>query len=230
MNNLKCTAVLCIILGMFPVVAHGSDIPERILQTERIEWTWSDRPDTPDPNLPNVLLEGDSITRNYYEPVQALLKGKANVYLFATSLSVGDPRLSGQIRDYLTGRPLHFAVIHMNNGLHGHQYTAGDFKAYYPELMSPIKNLAPQAKCIVATATPVRKDSPDSPTNIQINARNTIAAAYATQYACALDDQHSLMMQHQDLHSDDVHFGPEGAAIQAQQVAALIATMLSERP
>jgi hypothetical protein len=38
------------------------------------------------------------------------------------------------------------------------------------------------------------------------------------------------MMQHQDLHSDDVHFGPEGAAIQAQQVAALIATMLSERP
>jgi len=226
MNRLKCAAVLCIILGAVPVVAHGSNIPERTLQTEKIEWTWSDRPDQTDPRLPNVLLEGDSITRNYYEPVQTLLKGKANVYLFATSLSVGDPRLASQIRDYLTGRPLVFAVIHLNNGMHGPQYSSEEFKAYYPEILSPMKDLAPHAKCIVATTTPVRKDSPGSPTNIQINARNAIAAAYATQFSCTLDDQHQLMMQHQDLHSDDVHFGPEGAAIQAQQVAATIEALL----
>jgi len=197
-----------------------------MLQHEKIEWTWSDKPDQPDPKLPNVLLEGDSITRNYYEAVQTLLKGKANVYLFATSLGVGDPRLAGQIRDYLTGRSLAFTVIHLNNGMHGAQYTAAEFQTYYPELIAPVKALAPQAKCIVATTTPVRKESPDYPTNSQIDVRNTIAAAYAIQDACALDDQHRLMMQHQDLHSDDVHFGPEGAAIQAKQVAAAIEALL----
>jgi len=205
------------------------DAPVRTVQHEKIEWTWSDRPDQPDPRLPNVLLEGDSITRNYYEPVQALLKGKANVYLFATSLSVGDPRLAGQIKDYLAARPLAFAVIHVNNGMHGAGYSAQDFSAYYPELMSPLKSLDPQAKCIVATTTPVRKDMADYPTNAEIDRRNTTAAAYAIKYSCALDDQHSLMIQHQDLHSDDVHFGPQGAAIQAQKVAAMIEAMLSER-
>lgn len=226
MNIINRAAFICFILGAFPAAAHASNIPARTLQHEKIEWTWSDRPEQPDPRLPNVLLEGDSITRNYYEAAQTLLKGKANVYLFATSLSVGDPRLPGQIRDYLTGRPLEFSVIHLNNGMHGAQYTAAEFKSYYLELMSPIKNLAPQAKCIVATTTPVRKESPDYPTNSQIDARNTIAAAYAIQDACALDDQHRLMMQHQDLHSDDVHFGPDGAAIQAKQVAAAIEALL----
>jgi len=213
---------------MVPVVAQASGIPARTLQHEKIEWTWSDRPEQPDPRLPNILLEGDSITRNYYDQVQNLLRGKANVYLFATSLSVGDPRLGGQIRDYLSARPLKFAVIHLNNGMHGDQYTNDEYQTYYPELLSPIKSLAPQAKCVVATTTPVLKDSPESPTNLQINARNTIATAYAMQVACALDDQHRLMMQHQDLHSDNVHFGPAGAAIQAQQVAASIEAMLSE--
>jgi len=32
-----------------------------------------------DPNLPNVLLIGDSISQSYTGPVSALLKGKANV-------------------------------------------------------------------------------------------------------------------------------------------------------
>jgi len=226
MNSLKCVGVILIILGGAPAAANASDGSVRTLQHEKIEWTWSDRPDQPDPQLPNVLLEGDSITRNYYEPVQTLLKGQANVYLFATSLSAGDPRLAGQIRDYLTGRPITFSIIHLNNGMHGADYTIKDFSAYYRELMSPIKGLAPQAKCIVATTTPVRKDLPDYPTNTEIDQRNAAAIAYATEFSCALDDQHGLMMRHQDLHSDDVHFGPEGSAIQARQVAASIEALL----
>jgi len=227
MNRLSRAGVLCLIFCALPALAQAADLSQRPLQHEKIEWTWSDRPDQPDPRLPNVLLEGDSITRNYYDAVEKILRGKANVYLFATSLSVGDPRLEGQIRDYLTDRPLHFAVIHVNNGMHGQQYSAEDFKAHYPELMAPIKDLAPQAKCVVATTTPVRKESPDYPTNAQIIQRNATAAVYAAQYSCKLDDQYALMRRHQDLHSDDVHFGPEGAALQAQQVAASIEPLLS---
>src|ERR1700730_11764980 len=57
---------------------------------EEIEWTWEVRPSHPDPKLPNVLLLGDSITRAYYPGVLHGLDGHANVYLLATSASVGD--------------------------------------------------------------------------------------------------------------------------------------------
>jgi hypothetical protein len=65
--------------------------------TEKIEWTWTDRPDTPSTAPPNVLLVGDSITRAYYPEVAKQLSGEANVYLFATSASSGDPRLPQQL-------------------------------------------------------------------------------------------------------------------------------------
>ena len=76
-----------------PVSAHVS-IPEEI------EWTWEVRPPHPDPKLPNVLLLGDSLSRNYFPQVTRDLAGVANVYLMASSTSVGDPRLPHQIREF----------------------------------------------------------------------------------------------------------------------------------
>jgi hypothetical protein len=58
------------------------------------------RPYNPDAVLPNVLLLGDSITRAYYSTVSGQLAGVANVYLFATSASVGDPRLTNQVAEF----------------------------------------------------------------------------------------------------------------------------------
>src|SRR5437667_8748372 len=58
---------------------------------EEIEWTWEVRSQLADPKLPNVLLLGDSITRNYFPQVTKDLRGVANVYLLASSTSVGDP-------------------------------------------------------------------------------------------------------------------------------------------
>ncbi len=42
---------------------------------EEIEWTWEVRPQVADPKLPNVLLLGDSITRNYFPQVTRDLGG-----------------------------------------------------------------------------------------------------------------------------------------------------------
>jgi hypothetical protein len=61
----------------------------RLPITEKIEWTWTDRPEAPVAGLPNVLLVGDSITRAYYPAVAKDLAGVANVYLFATSAPAG---------------------------------------------------------------------------------------------------------------------------------------------
>src|ERR1700721_2287786 len=67
---------------------------------EEIEWTWGGPPPHPDPKLPNVLLLGDSLSRNYFPEVTKDLAGTANVYLMASSTSVGDPRLPREIREF----------------------------------------------------------------------------------------------------------------------------------
>src|SRR4029077_16283596 len=40
---------------------------------EEIEWTWEVRPEVTNPKLPNVLLIGDSITRNCFPQVNTAL-------------------------------------------------------------------------------------------------------------------------------------------------------------
>jgi hypothetical protein len=197
--------------------------------TEKIEWTWSDRPETPNPSLPCVLLEGDSITRGYYPAVQDQLKGIANVYLFATSASSGDPRLPGQLHDYLAMIAVQFAVIHFNNGMHGWGYTEPQYAASLPAMVSALRTAQPQARLIWASTTPVLRDSTNGEsTNARLDARNRLAAALMAARSIPLDDQHALMLAHPDLHDGDVHFTTEGSALQATQVASTIRDALAK--
>ncbi|MGC2497047.1 MAG: SGNH/GDSL hydrolase family protein, partial [Acidobacteriaceae bacterium] len=77
---------------------------------EEIEWTWEVRPPHPDPQLPDVLLLGDSISRNYFPEVRKDLIGVANVYLMASSTCVGDPRMEHQIAEFATMEGVRFSV------------------------------------------------------------------------------------------------------------------------
>jgi len=203
-----------------PAVAQTPSI------TEKVEWTWADRPEHPDPALPNVLLIGDSITRAYYAETSRLLAGHANCYLFATSASSGDPRLPRQISELTEIFPSNFAVIHFNNGMHGWGYTERQFSDGLPSLLTSVEKLSPSAKLIWATITPVRKATNAGATNERVDTRNQLALPLMQQQHIAIDDQHALMLQHQDLHQDDVHFTPAGSAIQAAQVAQTILKLL----
>jgi lysophospholipase L1-like esterase len=197
--------------------------------TEKIEWTYTDRPEAPDTALPNVLLVGDSITRAYYAATAKALQGKANVYYFATSVSVGDERLMPQLAEYFRMIGVRFDVVHVNNGMHGWGYTEDEYRRYFPELVRGVKAGAPHAKLVWATTTPVRKDKDGGATNARIDARNAIAAEIVKNDGFATDDQHALMAMHQDLHSDDVHFTPEGAEMQGGQVAESVVKFLPVR-
>jgi hypothetical protein len=197
--------------------------------SEKIEWTYTDRPEAPVAALPNVLMVGDSITRAYYPEVAKALEGKANVYYFATSCSVGDERLRPQLAEYFKMIGVRFSVVHFNNGMHGWGYTEQEYKEYFPELLAAVCAGAPNAKLVWATITPVRKDKDGGATNARIEARNAIADVQVKAAGIPVDDQHSLMMSHQDLHADDVHFKPEGSALQAQQVAGSMERLLPGR-
>jgi hypothetical protein len=195
---------------------------------EEIEWTWEVRPAHVDAKLPNVLLLGDSITRNYFPEVTRELAGVANVYLMSSSTSVGDPRLVGQIDEFARSQGVRFAVIHFNNGMHGWAYSEAEYRDGFAGFVAAVRGIAPGAALIWATSTPVKKETEPGPTNARVEARNAIAKAVVEQAGIPIDDQYGLMLKHADLYQDSVHFNEQGSAIEGKQATALIRERLKK--
>lgn len=217
--------MLLALIGALRTSAAMSQSRPGAIPKEKIEWTWSDHSDAIDPKLPNILLLGDSITRAYFPEVAKRLAGKANVYLFATSCSSGDPRLPEQLRLYFEAAPS-FLAIHFNNGMHGWDLSEPAFAAGLPGLVGELRKERPESRLLWATITPVRKDDPLGATNARIDARNALALAVMRQGRIPVDEQHTLMLAHQDLHLDDVHFNDNGSAIEGDQAAETIEAVL----
>lgn len=182
---------------------HSADI------TETVEWTWSVKPDSPDKTLPNILFIGDSITRGYYPEAVRLLKDRANCYLFASSIATGDSRLPQELAIYFKMVGLTFAVIHFNNGMHGWGYSEKAYAEGLAVLVKQLRAAQPQAQLIWASTTPVQKDIKDSATNDRIDKRNMLALKLMKAQSIPVDDQHALMMSHDDLHDGDIHYTAE---------------------
>jgi hypothetical protein len=118
---------------------------------------------------------------------------------------------------------LKLAVIHFNNGMHGWGYSDEQYAAGLPGMIAALREGAPQAMLLWVSTTPVLHDSTNGQsTNARIDERNRLAASLMAKEAIAIDDQHALMLKHQDTHNGDVHFTEEGSAIQAAQVAESI--------
>ena len=212
---------LLLLLPMMMMAQQPVSIPEEI------EWTWEVRPPHPDPKLPNVLLLGDSLSRNYFPEVTKDLAGKANVYLMASSTSVGDPRLPRQIREFAAMEHVPFSIVHFNNGMHGWMYTETQFKAAFPDFLRTVRSLVRSDRELIwATITPVQPKAFNGATNDRIDARNRIANTFIAAAHIRIDDQHALMMQHRDLYQDTVHFNETGSNLMGDQAAAMILKQL----
>lgn len=224
-------AVLSLSLALRPSLLSAQNetsIPEEI------EWTWEVRPQVADSKLPNVLLLGDSITRNYFPQVTKDLGGIANVYLLASSTCVGDPRLSRNIAEFAALQGVSFAVVHFNNGLHGWGYTEAQFKSGFPVFLQAIRALPGHGKLIWTTITPVKSEASNGASNSRIDARNAIARTFIEADRIPIDDQHALMAQHSELYEDAFHFNKAGSAMMGVQAATIIRRALensgTERP
>jgi lysophospholipase L1-like esterase len=175
------------------------------------------------------LLLGDSISRNYFPQVTKDLAGVANVYLMASSTSVGDPRLPQQIREFAAMEHVPFRIVHFNNGMHGWEYTEAQYKAAFPEFLRAVRSLVAKDNALIwATTTPVKPQAFNGATNNRVDARNVIARSFVDAAHIPVDDQHALMMQHQDLYQDTVHFNAAGSNLMGDQAAAMIRAQLRE--
>ena len=90
-------------------------------------------------------------------------------------------------------------------------------------MIAALRAGAPDAALIWASTTAILHNSSDGgATNPRIDSRNRLASDVMSREQIPIDDQHELMLKHQDLHDGDVHFTDAGSSLQAKQVAAKI--------
>jgi len=206
--------------------------------------TWSF---TPDPQLPNVLILGDSISIGYTLLVRKRLAGVANVFrpLDASGkqpFNCGDSaRGLTKLDTWIRGHT--WRVIHLNFGLHDLKYLDAKGKyvapelgkqvappdAYEANLRTMIARLKPTGATLVwATTTPVptatlgRVAGDEIPYNARATKVMKENGVLIDDLCAALGDRlASLQRPH------NVHFTDQGSNVLADAVAASITTALA---
>jgi acyl-CoA thioesterase-1 len=186
------------------------------------------------PNLPNVLLIGDSISIGYTLPTRELMKGKADIFRIPEN---GGPTTRGleRIDTWLGDRT--WDVIHFNWGLHDlkfmedgrRQVGLDDYEQNLEKLVVRLKQTG--AKLIwcnttplpPGTLTPLRKRGDDI-------AYNIAARRIMEKHDVVINDLHAfaLVRMPEIQQAANVHFTREGSAVLAKAVAFSIRTALSD--
>jgi alpha-L-fucosidase 2 len=208
---------------------------------------------TPDPNLPNVLLLGDSISIGYTLAVRERLAGRANVFRPTLADGTAPENCEGttaglvRIDAWLSGRK--WEVIHFNWGLHDlkHVQVAGTglnsanpsdpiqatVAEYSKNLQALVGKLrATGARLVFATTTPVGPAAknpfraPDAPRTY-----NAAALAIMKEHGIRVNDLFAYCAPQLDqlLNRDHVHFNAAGAKALAGEVARVIDEELGQR-
>jgi len=202
------------------------------------------QPVTDDPQLPRVLLIGDSISIGYTVPVREMLKGKANVHRPLTNCGPTTRGVAG-LDAWLGDKK--WDVIHFNFGLHDLKYIGpkgqglADPRLATSRVQVPIDDYEKNLRKIVArlkktgavliwrTTTPVPKGS-----NGRIlgdAARyNAVAAKIMKENDIAVDDQYAFCMPRLDKIQlkANVHFTAAGSKLLAAEAVKAINTALKQ--
>ncbi len=198
---------------------------------ERIEWTdiWVTNADKND--LPRVLFVGDSITRGYFGAAEKELAGKADCGRLATSAFISHEDFLSNLKTLL--KRYHWDVIHINNGLHGWEYTEEQYRDGFPTLGALLEKNAADATVIWAMTTPLRErdnlEKIREESNTRVRERNRIAAEFAKKNGYGTSDLFSLSIDHADHHRNDgTHFSRKGIALQGKFVGDIVMRVLDE--
>jgi lysophospholipase L1-like esterase len=195
-----------------------------------------------EPELPNVLIIGDSISIGYFKPVREMLVGRAVVVHNpgnAQHTGVGLAHLDEWLGE------TKWDVIHFNHGLHDLKYIGEDgrnapveqgkqqipidqYEKNLDELVTRLKKTG--AKLIFANTTPV----PDG-TKIRVKGDakkyNVAAGRVMAKHGIPVNDLYSFSIARLEKIQKpaNVHFSPQGSWQLGQQVSEHILKALDER-
>ncbi len=195
-----------------------------------------------DPDLPRVLLIGDSISIGYTAPVRRLLAGQANVHRIPTN---GGPTTRGleSLEEWLGTED--WDVIHFNWGLHDLKYiddsgalvppdqgrTQVPIDQYERNLRTLTERLRKTGATLIwRSTTPVPEGATGR--NVGDAARyNEVAARIMQDFQIPIDDHYAYCLPRlSELQRPaNVHFTPEGSEKLAELTAKSIQTALQQR-
>lgn len=201
-----------------------------------------------DPNLPRVLLIGDSISIGYTLHVREMLQGKANVhrpFISPTKVWNCGPTTRGleSLDKWLGDKP--WDVIHFNFGLHDLKYVDENGKMvdsargrqlvpvdqYRENLEAIIKKLQKtQAQLIFATTTPVPAGTSGRVAGDEAK-YNQAALEVMKKHHIAVDDlcAHAVKKLDKIQRPRNVHFTDQGYQYLAEQVTKTILQALEKK-
>ncbi|QDT45596.1 GDSL-like Lipase/Acylhydrolase [Gimesia alba] len=207
------------------------------------------------PKLPNVFLYGDSISIAYTDATRNALKGKANVYRLycnggdSSSFIQKMKTMHDTMRDEKVKGHWDFDwdVIHFNVGLHDLKYLNGrkldrkngkqvtsleDYEKNLRAIIAYLKELAPKAKLIFVTTTPVPEGEPGRVAGDAAK-YNAVALKVLKEYPeIGVNDLYSFTKPHHKewwTKPGNVHFNATGATAQGKESARVIEQELKKR-
>ena len=171
--------------------------------------------------LPKVLVIGDSIVGNYFDTVSKELKGIADCTRLNGSRVVGDPVL---LQQFQLVNDEKYAVIHVNNGLHGYDTTEPDYARYLAEYIDYIRAHQPQAKIIWGRSTQMMPAFCEyEKRNERLLERNRLADAIMAARGIPMTDLFSVTYGKPELYSPDgIHYNEAGSRALGLAAAASI--------
>lgn len=184
-----------------------------------------------DPELPRVLLIGDSISIGYTLPTRKLLAGKANLHRVGTN---GGPTIRGlQLIDSWLGDGK-WDVIHFNWGLHDlrrdtdkHQVPIDQYEKNMQTLVKRLKKTG--ARLIWCSTTPVPEGAGRRTPGDEVE-YNAAALRVMKQHGVTVNDLYAFAKPKlaKIQQEANVHFNREGSAELAKAVAAAIEKQLAK--
>ena len=203
----------------------------------------------PNPQLPNVLILGDSISIGYTLKVRKLLLDVANVHRplnanGASPFNCGDTKTGIKYMNHWLGAT-HWDVIHFNFGLHDLKYldetgkyvtpdkgkqvsTPELYEANLRQLVAELKKTG--AALIWCSTTPIPEGAAGRVKGDEI-IYNAIAEKVMKESGIEINDLYSIMAPRcaELQRPRDVHFTEKGSDVQAEAVAEIIKKRLSEK-
>ena len=176
-----------------------------------------------DPQLPRVLLIGDSVSRGYTLGVRRALAGRANVH--RAPANCGSTSLGLQKLDVWLGDGM-WDVIHFNFGIHDRNTPVAEYSQRLEQLVERMKKTG--AKLVWASTTPIPDDPAKKQTAASIVERNEAAATIMQRHGVAIDDLFTAITPHLETmqNPNDVHFNGAGYEFLGQCVAEALARVL----
>jgi len=230
------------IIALLAIASSNSSADQDLASKEELyegkEYSTAFHNPKDDPNLPNVLLIGDSISIGYTVDVRKALKGKADVFRIRGNAKNSAYGLK-QIEQFLATKPAKWDLIHFNWGLwdlcyrhpkskvQGHRDKVnGTLTATLEEYRNNMEKIVARLKqsdatLIWCTTTPVPEHEAGRKIGDDLQ-YNSVAAEIMKKNKISINDlhTHALLKQTEiQAKEGDVHFNKKGSAYLAQKVA-----------